>query len=107
MLIWICLLLPWLALAGLIIWDVSDKRSLSDPMVALTGALVLCTAVSCIVAFLQWRVLEQTDSTFWAGQRPWLGVKPQIELVDASIEHTAGEPPFVRVEVKVSINNYG
>ena len=107
MLVWIFLISPWLALLGLIIWDTFDKRSFSDPMIMLTGVPALCTAASCVVAFLQWRVLEQTDNTFWAGQRPWLGVRPKIELVDLSIDHSPNEPQWVQVDVKFSVNNYG
>jgi hypothetical protein len=108
---WVWLLSPWLALLALIFWDVSDKRLIadrvgSDPIVLLTGVLALCTAISCVLAFLQWRVLEQTDNTFWAGQRPWLGIKPKIQLEHFSIGSSEGTK-WASIGFKFAINNYG
>jgi hypothetical protein len=104
--VWFWLLSPWLALLGLIFWDITNKRSILDPTVLLTGVLALCTAASCVLAFLQWRVLEQTDDTFWAAQRPWLGIKSKIELTAFKITHYQ-DTKGASVTVKLTINNYG
>jgi hypothetical protein len=50
------------------------KEKFKDPIVWLTAVLALFTGALAVVSVLQWLTLEKTDETFWAGQRPWIGV---------------------------------
>jgi hypothetical protein len=106
MLVWVWLLSPSLALLGLIFWDITKKDAMFEPIVVLTAVLVLCTAASCAVAFLQWQVLGQTDETYWAGQRPWLGIKSKTELTNFRITQSE-ETKSASTTVRLTINYYG
>jgi hypothetical protein len=50
------------------------KEKFKDPIVWLTAVLAVFTGALAVVSVLQWLTLEKTDETFWAGQRPWIGV---------------------------------
>jgi hypothetical protein len=63
---WLCLLSPWLALVGLIIWDTREKELWTktwDPLTLFTAILAIGTLALAWVAALQWETLETTDQT--------------------------------------------
>jgi hypothetical protein len=70
---WLCLLSPWLAFVGLIIWDTREKQtwrtSLKEPLTLFTAILALGTVALASVAVLQWLTLEKTDHTLRNGHR--------------------------------------
>jgi hypothetical protein len=64
---WFCLLSPWLAFVGLIIWDTREKGTwrtkLKEPLTLFTAVLAIATIALVWVAILQWDTLEKTDHT--------------------------------------------
>jgi hypothetical protein len=73
---WFCLLSPWLALIGLIVWDTREKGTWrtkwKEPLALFTAILAFATVALVWVAKLQWNTLEKTDETLRAGQRAFV-----------------------------------
>jgi hypothetical protein len=108
---WVWLFLLWLPVLALILWDACDKeeikkRAISDPAALFTAFLAVFTGILCVIGALQWQILKTTDDTLWANERPWLGVKPKVELGVVEVD-VDDDLRSVSIDAKVAFNNYG
>ena len=97
---------PWLALMVLILWDIrkSGEYISFDPMVVLTAVLAVFTGIACYIAYLQWTTAKQADDTYWAGQRPWIGVKSKLVITTFN---TVNSNEYIHVITAANLANYG
>jgi hypothetical protein len=83
----------------------SWRRKFVDPIVGLTGALVLLSGATAYVAYLQWRTFEKTDDTTWATNRPWLRLTPKL---NGPVVFTLfGDSRNIAVSMNFSVENVG
>jgi hypothetical protein len=112
MLGYVLIMLTPLSVLLMILWDISNlstlwkNRVFLDVNVILTGVLAIFTGLACFVAYLQWRALETTDNTYWAGQRPWLGIDKKILFKSAFITRD-GDVGGINVQFILTVKNVG
>ncbi len=83
---WLCILSPWFALVGLIIWDAREERSGTDQSNVIVkmisclksiDSLILAIATIFLawIAYWQWETLEKADDTSRAVNRAFVAGK--------------------------------
>jgi hypothetical protein len=77
------------------------KINFLERLANATVWIAMFTAVAVVIGFLQFRILDQTDQTLKAAQRPWVKVDPQIA---GPLTYTSDE---ARVNIAFVLKNTG